>query len=247
MPVKALALGALAFVGSVSIAPAQAGWSGYYMGLHASYGDTDTSSTRTITSNTYFAPSSIAALESASAVELDESSFGGGASFGVNWDLGGIVLGVEIDADGFGSNTSQATTVVYPCCGPTAFTTSTAAEQSWFGTARARLGYGSPRALLYVTGGLAAADTKLTQSFSDTFSPILTQTLSSSEILTGWTMGGGIEIAIESGASIKLEYLYLDLGEIEAVGPIATGATTSVGRAEISDHVIRAGLNFQVN
>jgi hypothetical protein len=51
---------------------------------------------------------------------------------------------------------------------------------------------------------------------------------------------------IESGASIKVEYLYLDLGEIAAVGPIGT-TTTSNGRAEISDQVLRVGMNFKLN
>jgi opacity protein-like surface antigen len=52
---------------------------------------------------------------------------------------------------------------------------------------------------------------------------------------------------IESGASIKVEYLYLDLGDITAVGPIASGTTTSNGKAEVTDQVVRVGINFQMD
>ena len=53
---------------------------------------------------------------------------------------------------------------------------------------------------------------------------------------------------IESGASLRVEYLYLDLGEITAVGPISAAAThTSTGRAEVTDQFVRVGLNFQMD
>lgn len=245
---QALVVGALAVGASVSIASAQEGWSGYYIGVHAGYLGSTGDTTRILTNGgAYFTGTSITALQDASVMDLDNGSYGGGASFGMNWDIDGFVMGFEVDADGVGSEMSESATVVYPCCGPREFTTSNSIEQTWFGTARARIGIGGGKALAYVTGGLAIADTKLSQTFSDTITPIATQTISSSEIMTGWTAGAGLEVGIESGTSLKFEYLYLDLGEIEAAGPIAIGGVTSSGRADVVDHVIRAGLNFSLN
>ena len=245
---QALVAGALALGACVSIASAQEGWSGYYVGVHAGHTGSTGDTTRILSNGgAYFAGTSITALQDASAMDLDDGSYSGGASFGVNWDIDGFVMGLEVDVDGVGSEMSQSATVVYPCCVPDDFTTSNSIEQTWFGTARARIGVGGGKALAYVTGGLAIADTKFSQTFSDTYTPIATQTISSSEIMTGWTAGAGLEVGIESGTSLKFEYLYLDLGEIEAVGPIAVGGVTSTARADVVDHVIRAGLNFNLN
>ena len=50
-------------------------WSGYYIGLNAGYGMSQSDASRTITNNTYFAASSITALESASVMSLEEGTF----------------------------------------------------------------------------------------------------------------------------------------------------------------------------
>lgn len=55
----------------------------------------------------------------------------------------------------------------------------------------------------YVTGGVAAGDLKVTESAF----------ASGTKWHTGWTAGGGLEKAIDHRWSVKLEYLYTDLGE----------------------------------
>ena len=240
------AMTVIALIVGVASASA-ASWNGYYLGLNAGYGMSQSDAARTIANNTYFAASSITALESASAKQLEENTAIGGAQFGVNWNMGPLVAGIEIDAAGFGNDASDQATVIYPCCGPSTFTTTSSLEQTWLTTARLRLAVPTDFALLYATGGYAGGDVKLTQTFSDTFSPIAAQSVSSSEFMSGWSAGGGIEIMIESGASIRVEYLYVDLGDIDAVGPIASGTTTSQGRAAVTDQVIRLGFNFKMD
>ncbi len=231
------------------IAGAEAkGWSGYYIGLNAGTGKAETDATRTISDNSYFAAANLTAVEDASMMSLDEDTFLGGAQIGVNWPLGeSFVVGFEVDADGFGNDTSKAVTVVYPVSGPDTFTVTNSLEQTWLATARLRLGVTTDWFMAYATGGFAGSDMKFTQSFSDTFTPFATQTVENAEFRSGYSYGGGIEVMIESGASIKVEYLYLDLGEITAVGPIASGTTTSNGKAEITDQLIRVGINFQMD
>ena len=133
-------------------------------------------------------------------------------------------------------------------CNPAStFTVTNSLEQTWLATARLRLGVGNDWFLAYATGGYAGADMTFTQTFADTFTPILTQVVENSEFRSGYSVGAGIEVMIESGASIKVEYLYLDLGDIQTNGPIGNATTISNGTAEVTDQMVRVGFNFQMN
>jgi outer membrane immunogenic protein len=246
MFVRTAALCAAALL-SIATAGAQ-GWGGYYIGLNIGEGWAETDATRTVTNAGYFAASSVDQIEAASDMQLDEDSLNGGAQFGMNWPLGEfVVAGFEIDAQGFGNDTSDSATVDYSCCALTGFTTTTSLEQTWFTTARLRLGIANEWIMAYATGGFAGADATFTQTFSDTFAPVPLQTIESSEFLTGYAVGGGVEVMIESGASIKIEYLYLDLGEMKSSGAIALDGSTSEGLADVTDQVARVGMNFKLN
>ncbi len=157
------------------------------------------------------------------------------------------MFGFEVDASGFGNDTSSSSTLAYPGNPASTFTVTNSLEQTWLATARLRLGVGNEWFLAYATGGYAGGDMKFTQTFADTLTPTPMQVIENSEFRSGYSVGGGIELMIESGASIKVEYLYLDLGDIQANGPIASGTTTSNGTAEVTDQMIRIGTNFQMD
>jgi outer membrane immunogenic protein len=247
MFVRSLALCATASL-SLAFAAEAAGWGGYYVGFNAGQGQAETDTSRTITGTGYFAVTSPPAIEAASAMTLEEETFAGGGQIGVNWPLSEyFLLGFEVDAQGFGNDTFGSATVIYPCCGPATFTTTNSLEQTWFATARLRAGLSFKWFMIYATGGFAGADMKFTQTFSDTSAPIPLETIENSEFRSGYSLGGGIEVMIESGASLKFEYLHLDLGEITASGPIAVPTRLSDGRAEVSDQVLRVGFNFQMD
>ena len=67
---------------------------------------------------------------------------------------------------------------------------------------------------------------------------------SGSKWVAGWTIGGGVETKITRNWSMKLEYLFVDLGKhavwTNTVG-IATPATESL---DTTAHVVRLGLNY---
>jgi len=249
MFVRSLALSAVAVLPLALSANAEntASWGGYYLGLHAGLGTSDVDTDRTITTNTYFGGANLIAVEDESVMALDEETFAGGGQIGVNWPSGSFVFGFEADVSGFGNDTSAASTLEYPGNPGTNFTVTNSLEQTWLATARLRLGVGNDWFLAYATGGYAGADMRFTQTFADTFTPFPTQVIENSEFRSGYSVGGGIEVMIESGASIKVEYLYLDLGEMQTNGPIASGTTTSNGTADVSDQMIRIGINFQMD
>jgi outer membrane immunogenic protein len=72
-----------------------------------------------------------------------------------------------------------------------------------FGTVRGRLGYAWERVMPYVTAGLAIADAE-----------------------TGWTAGGGVELAVSDNVSVRGEYLHFDVTDIDG-------------------DIVRLGMNFR--
>jgi opacity protein-like surface antigen len=85
---------------------------------------------------------------------------------------------------------------------------------NWLATVRGRLGYAWDRVMPYATAGLAIAEI-------DT--PFVG---SSSETDTGWTAGGGIEVAVSDTISLRAEYLHFDV-------------------ADVDGDIVRGGINFR--
>lgn len=79
---------------------------------------------------------------------------------------------------------------------------------------------------------------------------------SRSKVNAGWTLGGGIEGALANlrNWTLKVEYLYLDLGSLDVSGatsltfvnPAAVTAGPAVAtHSRFTDHVVRVGLNYR--
>jgi len=111
----------------------------------------------------------------------------------------------------------------------------------WFGTARARIGYGANGWLAYATGGYAFGRVALRgTATAGGGSASLTQNATPS----GWTIGGGTELALGPNWSAKLEYLYVDLGTVNNT-VVATGVASLTDSARIQMNVVRAGVNYR--
>jgi outer membrane immunogenic protein len=140
------------------------------------------------------------------------------------------------------------------------------AEIDWFGTVRARLGYlVTDQLLLYATGGLAYGRVHVTAFATSAVSvlggapSVTTSPLGfiSAKINVGWTVGGGIEgrftYWLPPAWSWKLEYLYVDLGSLDTVIPLAGGPGfigtfgTITTHTDFTDHIVRVGLNYKFN
>ena len=148
-----------------------------------------------------------------------------GGTIGANFQTGAFVFGLEGDLDWSGIKGSTA-------CPNPAFTCET--DNRWLGTVRGRIGYAMGTVMPYVTGGLAVGDIRMrTISFG-----------SETETKAGWTLGAGLEFALNPSWSIKGEYLYVDLGTATCgTGICGVGADDVRFRA----HVLRAGINHRFN
>jgi len=99
-------------------------------------------------------------------------------------------------------------------------------ETTWFGTARGRIGYAGWGSMMpYLTAGAA---------FAGVENSIGAASVSDTRI--GWTAGLGLEYMVWSNWSVKLEYLYADLGTAD--GPAAN-------RIDTTANIVRTGLNYR--
>lgn len=156
-----------------------------------------------------------------SADASEVNGFAGGGQVGANWQTGQLVFGLEADFQG---NTQKVT--------ETLGALSASEKVPWFGTVRGRLGWTADRWLLYVTGG--ASYSKLTLELSAGG-----VTVSDSDTVAGYAVGGGTEWAFADRWSTKLEYLYLDTGDTT----VTLFGTAIEGR--LKNNVVRAGLNYR--
>jgi outer membrane immunogenic protein len=131
----------------------------------------------------------------------------GGAAVGYNWQVHGLLLGVEADYSALDGKDSTASTVT--AINP--YTVETSTDIDWVATLRGRLGVAFDRSLVYVTGGLAFGERKFNQSVVQLNFPYV-QTGASSSTKAGWVLGAGLEHALDDKWSLRLQYLHVDLG-----------------------------------
>lgn len=147
-----------------------------------------------------------------------------GGTLGANWQTGFWVFGLEADLGWAGNDGSTTTN----CAGTGCFT-----ENSWLGTARGRVGFAADRFMPYLTGGAAFGSVK---AHFNTLPE-------ASTTKTGWTVGGGVELAVAGNWTAKLEYLYVDLGSFSCA--TANCGTPGPVDIDLTANVFRAGLNYK--
>jgi outer membrane immunogenic protein len=168
----------------------------------------------------------------------------GGGQLGYNWRLDpNWLIGAEADIQASGEKASggRFDTVDFE-----GVTTNYETKIEWFGTVRGRLGYVfDRRILLYATGGLAYGRVSISGTSTDTFgiATLSSTAFSNSNVNTGWTAGGGVEaMGWDPRWTWKVEYLYLDLGTLDAA--VSSQFIKTHSTSKFTDHVVRGGLNF---
>jgi len=200
-------------------------WTGFYVGLNAGYGFSHTDNAD------YAGNAGYAALAPAVPLQykLGRDGFVGGGQVGYNQQFGAFVAGLETDIQytDFRKRASDALGTAR-------------AEQNYLGTVRGRLGYaGFDRTLLYVTGGLAYGDTKLSTTVN-----ALPAFASKNDTNVGYALGAGVEYAFTNNITGKLEYLYTNLGDTKVT--VADGAgNAAVLKAKNEASIVRVGVNYK--
>jgi outer membrane immunogenic protein len=219
-------------------------WTGFYIGGNVGYSWGRSSTTQA------FSDSVTGTVLSAAPTKFDLNGVIGGGQIGYNWQLPSPwLIGLEADLQGSGIKGSDSQTR-----SPAFFdATSTGVTKSidWFGTVRGRVGFlVTPQWLLYGTGGLAYGETKSSFTTTDlAFGCIPNATLcangASSGIRAGWTAGAGAEAMLAPNWSVKVEYLYVDLGGRSMNIPAFTlPAIVFSASTPFREQIARVGLNY---
>jgi outer membrane immunogenic protein len=215
-----------------------------------------------------------------------------GGQLGYNWQIGSaFLLGLEADWQGawqkdtatVGACNSPSTPGFF--AGPlvaSIFGQCMTDEQKLtnFGTLRGRAGVIVDHSLWYVTGGVAWGTVKDSFAYASSVNPatafgqggaallaagpaFLPTTAGFSHSKSGWTIGGGVETKLwASPWSLKLEYLYVDLGSATDAFPVvvnpaflaAAGAAGAIpvtfagvtSSTRFTDNIFRVGLNYKI-
>ncbi len=228
-------------------------WTGFYAGLNAGYhwGGSSYSFIGTDTDGAGLG-TALGAGAILSPAAHGSNGFIGGGQIGYNYQIQSFVLGLEVDIDGATGRNSR-TTFHDGDLGFVPIASSSAQQLDWLGTVRGRLGWAPiDHLLIYGTGGLAFGQSQAAFSVvAPTAGPALFA-FSSSSTNIGWAAGGGVEYALPanwSNWSVKVEYLYYDLGRTTSnlFYQYPPNSSTVTGSIRHNGNIVRAGLNYRFN
>lgn len=158
--------------------------------------------------------------------KLEPDGWFGGGQIGFNFQSGQAILGIEADLQG--ADVSDHFVVG-------GGNVRVGADLNYFGTVRGRLGVALDRVMPYVTGGFAWGHVDVHgRAANDAI-------IKDSATHTGWVIGGGLELALDSNWSLKGEYLYYDLGKEK----YSFAADEISGNADLTFHTFRIGVNYK--
>jgi len=249
-------------------------WTGWYVGgnIGGGWGNRDVTA---VTPNDPGAGSFLTDAPPPAPPSFNVGGVVGGVQVGYNWRFHpNWLLGFETDFDGSGMKGSNTTPNTLNNPG-----LYFADEHiTWFGTARGRLGWlPSQNLLIYGTGGFAYGEIEHSGNWNwaipggignfgtsiNGFSfncgnefgganPCFAGSSRGTE--TGWTAGGGFELAFSPNWSVKGEYLFISLANkslTETAQAICVGcggvtpASFNVSFSRLDFNMVRVGLNYQ--
>lgn len=239
-------------------------WSGLYVGGHIGGAWTDWRSDTSFLAVPIAPAAGVPISRTFPGPDSTNGSFLGGVQAGYNWQSGNLVFGGEADVSALAGSQQQAYAISSAALiaaglgsilgGPDGFVSNWDRRMNWLATGRLRLGYTvTPAWLLYITGGVAIAGLESSVSYTGLVDDGVVRTvpISSSRRWTaaGYAVGAGTEAAVTPNVSVKLEYLFVDLGD--ATRPIGTYLNTpccvqtASVREDVTAHVVRLGFNYR--
>jgi len=248
-PTVAFAVGshvaAAADMAMKSATPPAYQWSGCYVGLNGGGGAGSSNFNTTVGQGTYLGAADAATVSQDASGSHNNSNVLGGGQVGCNWQSGTVVIGLEGDYDYFRSTSAFYNNTDPPLNSGASFVAGQSLTSDYLATVRPRIGIAADRNFAYISGGVAFADAKYTESYVDTTPAAGSATVTKE--LTGWVAGAGWEYAWTDHWIIRFEYLYAAFPNTTLNGVITTvgGSNPFHGSADLTLQVARAGLNFK--
>jgi outer membrane immunogenic protein len=171
----------------------------------------------------------------------NSARFIGGGQAGANWQINQFVLGIEGDGQALvGSNNNNN----FGAFGNNGNNNNI----GFLGTVRGRAGIALDRFLVYGTGGVAfGSNNNWPNTIIGTVGgvPTFFSANNGNNMRLGYAAGAGVEYAFTPNWSVKVEYLFTDLGRNNRtfIAPGGFAGLTFGGREQ--NHIVRAGLNYR--
>ena len=232
-------------------------WTGFYVGAQIGYGYGDNDG-----SITYATPGGLAGQSnlgsSAIIVGGGNNSNGdaigviGGAHLGYNQQFDKWVVGLEGSVDPTLMSRNFLVSVPNSAADPTGALGigATATGSIWStiqGSVRARAGYALDRMLFYGTGGVAvgAFGSNFQVYGNDlTLAPFYAADMRSST-RAGWTVGGGVEYAVNPHWSVRGEYRYTDFGHMGDLPAATSIGVVYAADRHLDQNQVQVGLSYK--
>jgi outer membrane immunogenic protein len=217
-------------------------WTGLYVGAHGGYafgdsssrdGGTDFNNPTQQPPHGAFSCAGPANAYCGVPYEIEpEGGFAGG-QIGYNFQYGNLVLGAEGELGWLNADAEEILDR------PLNDQDILSVEYGWYGTLALRAGYAADNTLFYAKGGFAFAQIDTFAADIDNSALYEGSVIDTSDVETGWALGGGIEYAITPQVSLKAEYLYMDFGSSNAVSPDG-----DIYKTDHALHTVKLGVNF---
>jgi outer membrane immunogenic protein len=265
--VLGLALAGPAFAADIPLkAPAQpvySGWGGWYVGVQV--GEKWKTDDWTTTCVQGGAPAQLCgtrgnnlfagAPDASSPHKFKNSGLRTGGYLGANTQQGLWVYGFEADWAHYDRSDSVVGLVgatTPDCCltPGSPVNDRTSVTNKWDASLRARLGYlVMPEVLLYATGGVAFQQISASMSCDSAVSQACfsrSHAQTNSDVLPGWTVGGGLEWKLLPNIILRGEYRFADYGTVKEnffVG--ALGGPEIFSKIHVRSQIATAGIAYK--
>lgn len=183
--------------------------------------------------------------------DLDSTGFTGGLLAGYQLQRQRFLFGLEAEAGYLGLNKDSSVVATVAATGGT-YRLDQKVETDFFASFRPRLGYVpetfAGKLMFFATGGVTLTHVQVEQRFTQLNVDYQNDGLAEKKLLVGWAAGGGAEYALSKAWSLKVEYLYADLGTIERNNvpgsPANVAVYTTNNQADLTSHIFRLGTAF---
>ncbi len=173
----------------------------------------------------------------------DDDGIAAGAHAGYNFQTGSLVFGLETGVGYLGLDESRQYPPFAGVRQPNDSVAST--EAGLYVTVTGRAGLAWNDFLLYAKGGWIGADAKVSYIDDDPAGTTLISGTHKSKFKSGYTIGGGLEWAMTDALSVRMEYMYADLGKITHTAVAAAGPTPVRFKHDLEVHTLMVGMSYR--
>jgi outer membrane immunogenic protein len=215
-------------------------WTGFYVGVNAG-GAFRGSNTNGFNNAVFFGGAAPFGGFVANNNGGNSARFIGGGQAGVNWQINQFVLGVEGDGQALVGGNNNNNNNNFGGSG------SNGNNVGFLGTVRGRAGIALDRFLVYGTGGVAFGSNSWPNTILGTVGgvPTFFTANNRNNLRVGYAAGAGVEYAFTPNWSVKVEYLFTDLGRNNRTFLAPGGFSGFAFNNREQNHIVRAGLNYR--